>query len=197
MQASGGIEVPAYAEVARLDLFDLRKRFGMAMDPGCLFSVRIPPRVIQHADPEAADAAPVRFGLELGTQLFHITVCPRIVAMPFCDQGPGESLFRLLLSLVCRSGKRAIFVHPFALPGTGRQRDALIQVARPFHHRPNRPADIENHAPVSAHTAIKRFEPVPELACRRRGVLLLEPVEIDLEPSVRVQRSCARRRGAP
>ena len=74
------------------------------MDPRRLFSVRVPPRVVEHADFQFGDAAPRRFALHFGGEEFHIAIGPRIVATPLCYKSSRESLFRLLLSLLRRSG---------------------------------------------------------------------------------------------
>src|ERR1035437_934463 len=189
MQASRGIEITANIKVFRLNRGRLCKCFGVAANPGSLLSVCIRPRIIQHADFQAGNVTPRCFLLEIGNQLLHMAIGPRVVAPSLSHQRAGKPGLRLLLPFLRSSDQLSPFIHPSALTRSCGERYPLLKIAGPFHHRANRPPDVQNDATVSAHPRKERLKPVPELVNRLRQPLLLEPIEVNLDPSIRAGRN--------
>ena len=189
MQTSRWIEIAADVRTSRLARGRFCKCLRVAANPGRLLSVCIGPRIVQHADFQAGDVTLCCFVLEICDQSLHIAIGPRIVAPSLSYHRPGKPGFRLLLPFPGGPGQLSPLIDPSTLTGSGGQRNSLLKIAGPFHHRANRPADVQNHATVTADAREERLKPVPEFVSGLRQRPLLEPIEVNLNPSVRVDRN--------
>lgn len=100
---------------------------------------------------------------------------------------PENNIDERLRQAACRAavspGSAPSTLTPISWPVEFGNTDRLIEFAEP-HHVIDGETDVEDDAPVAADTPVQRLISVPELDSRSFGRLRVEPVEVNLDPTI-------------